>query len=102
MSGYSGKQLKLTVPESVNFGSCPQAEYRSWDGRYYQQPGQTDDVRVLDLDGNRTLLLTTHAAGTTAATLTDQASIFDSLEIAPAPGHPLAHSVVQQGGARRL
>ncbi len=86
VSGYSGKELKLTVPAGVSFGSCPQGEYRSWDGRYYQQTNQTDDVRVLDFDGTRTLIFTTRFAGTPATTLTEQATMFDSLEIAPVPG----------------
>ena len=92
VSGYSGQELKLTVPESANLQSCAHesglSEYRSWDGRYYQQPGQADDVRVLDLDGHRTLVLTSRFAGTSDTILAEQASLFDSLEISPVPSGP--------------
>jgi hypothetical protein len=91
VSGYSGKELKLTVPSNADLSSCDgetgvPSEYRSWDGRYYQAPGQTDDLRVLDLNGTRTLAFTSRFAGTSSATLTEQADMFASLEIAPVPG----------------
>jgi hypothetical protein len=90
VSGYSGKELKLTVPSNADLSSCAgetgvASEYRSWDGRYYQAAGQTDDLRILDLDGNRTLGFTSRFAGTPSVTLTEQADMFASLEIAPVP-----------------
>ena len=93
VAGYSGEELQLTVPAGTSLvggqaQGCAQGEYRSWDGRYYQTAGQKDDVRILDLGGARTLIMTSQFPGTDAQYLTEQSQMFDSLEIAPAPATP--------------
>ena len=93
VSGYTGEEVQLTVPAGLTFAAgsaqgCPQGQYRSWDGRYYQTAGQKDDVRILDLGGVRTLIITSQFPGTDAQTLAEQSQMFDSLEIAPAPANP--------------
>jgi hypothetical protein len=93
VSGYAGEELQLTVPSGTilvagQAQGCYQGQYVSWDGRYYQTAGETDDVRILDLNGARTLVITVQFPGTDAQTLTEQSQMFDALEIAPAPASP--------------
>ena len=85
VGGYSGKRLQLTVPGDVVVTACTLGEYRSWDGRNYQAPGQTDDVQILDIDGTRTMIYTTSIPGVAPETLVEMSHMFDSLEIAPTP-----------------
>jgi hypothetical protein len=51
IDGYSGKYLDMTVPSDIDFSTCDQAEFRSWEGRSHQGPGQVDRVYILDVDG---------------------------------------------------
>lgn len=93
VAGYSGEELQLTVPAGTilvggQAQGCYQGQYVSWDGRYYQTAGETDDVRILDLNGARTLIITVQFPGTDAQTLTEQTQMFDSLEISAAPASP--------------
>jgi hypothetical protein len=83
VGGHPGKELKLTIPQEIDFTSCDQGEYRSWDGRFYQEPGQTDDVRIFDVDGVRELLFTSYVAGTPSQSVDEMNQMVDSLEIAP-------------------
>ena len=85
LGDYQGKRLQLTVPSDVAFDECQEGQYRSFEGRWYQAPGQTDDIRVMDLDGTRRLVRTTYHPGTTAATRAELDQMVDSLEIEPIP-----------------
>ena len=85
VGGYSGKELQLTVPSDAQFLNCPYGEYRSWDGRYYQKPGQTDDVRIFDAEGVRSILFTTRFVGTPSETLNEQADMLASVEVSKTP-----------------
>lgn len=81
VGGHQGKRLQLTVPADVNFASCQDGQYRSFDGRWYQVPGQVDDIRVVDLDGSRRLIRTTYDPGTSAAVRTELEQLIDTMEI---------------------
>src|SRR5262249_38965466 len=49
VDGYSGKAVRLTVPDDVQVSTCDLGRYMSWDNRFYDAPGQTDDIRIVDL-----------------------------------------------------
>jgi hypothetical protein len=83
VAGYHGKHVRLVVPDDVDFADCLSGEYRSWQGRYYQGPGQTDDIWILDLDGNRHHFFTAYLPGTTAEKRAELVQMVQSLEIEP-------------------
>lgn len=85
VSGYQGKRLQVTVPSDVNFASCQNAQYHLWDGRWYQSLGQVDDIRILDLSGQRQHFFTSYLPATSQETRTQLEQVAQSLEIAPAP-----------------
>src|SRR3954454_6727484 len=91
-NGNAGARVALTVPSDVDTTKCRQGQYRSWDGRFYNGPAQTDDVRVFDLaGGSRHMFFTSYFANTTAMTRTEQDQIVQSLTAEQAP-MPLATS----------
>jgi len=77
VSGYHGKRIAITVPTDVDLGSpgCDNGNYSLSEGRWFQAPGQTDDMRILDLDGERQTVTTS----TTPATPTDVSSQLDDM-----------------------
>ena len=81
VGGHDGKRVQLTVPDDVNFSDCQEGEYRSMDGRNYQEPGQVDDIRIVDVNGKRIYLFATYQPGTPADTRTEIDQIVDSMVI---------------------
>ena len=88
VSGYQGKRLQVTVPSDVNFASCENAQYHLWDGRWYQGVGQVDDIRILDLNGDRQHFFTSYLPATSQQTKSQLDQVAQSVEIAPAPATP--------------
>lgn len=83
IDGYEGKYLEMTVPSDIDFASCDSAEFRSWLGRFHQGPGQTDRVYILDVDGERQVLIAHHMPGVSAAELAEQQEVLDSIDFLP-------------------
>ena len=85
VSGYDGKRVALTVPMDVdvNSAACDRGNYSLSSGRWYQAPGQTDDMRILDLDGERHLVVVSNAPGTPADVNAQLKAMMESLEIEP-------------------
>jgi hypothetical protein len=81
VSGYQGKRLQLTVPDDVDFADCDDGAYYSIDGRFYQGPGQIDDIRILDLDGTRHYLYASYHPATPPEILSELEQVVESLEI---------------------
>ena len=81
VSGHDAKRVQLTVPKDVNFSDCHDGEYRGMDGRNYQEPGQVDDIRIVDMNGKRIYLFATYQAGTPAETRMQFDQIVDSMTI---------------------
>lgn len=81
VGGHQGKRLQLTVPADANFALCDNAELHLNEGRWYQAPGQTEDMRILDLDGLRYLVFTTWFPTTPANVRTQLDQMVDSMEI---------------------
>jgi hypothetical protein len=81
VGGHDGERVKLTVPDDVDFSDCQGGEYRSMDGRNYQEPGQVDDIRIVDVNGTRIYLFATYQSGTPAETRMEIDQIVDSMGI---------------------
>ena len=66
VSGYDGKRVALTVPMDVDVNSptCLNNNYSLSSARWFQAAGQTDDMRILDVDGERQLIVTSNTPGT--------------------------------------
>jgi len=77
VSGYHGKRVAITVPTDVdvNSAACDRGNYSLSEGRWYQAPGQTDDMRILDLGGERQIV----TFSTTPATPGDVSSQLDEM-----------------------
>ena len=87
LSGYAGKQLTVTAPTS--FAGCnlwPEG-YVLWQGplggNYAVDAGAVTRLWILDVDGNR-LVIIQWATGRTAQERADVQAILDSIRIAPA------------------
>lgn len=85
LAGYQGKRLQLTVPNGVNSETCPNAEYRSFAGKGdgYASAGQTDDIRIMDLNGTRHLIVLHYQRGTPVEAQAWLEQMLDSLDIDP-------------------
>ena len=61
LAGYTGKEMRLQVPESIDLDRCWNTEFHLWTarptgGRYVQGPGQIDMLWILDVDGTRLVI----------------------------------------------
>ena len=83
LDGYAGKLVQMTVPTDAVFGDCDSGEFRSWDGRYHQGPGQQDDVYILDVDGFRLVLDVLSYPGSPAEDLEKLQQMLDTIQIEP-------------------
>jgi hypothetical protein len=83
IDGYDGKLVEMSVPSDVDFADCDLNEFRSWSGRFHHGPGQIDRVYILDVDGERLVLIVHHMPGATAADLEEQQAIFESIDFLP-------------------
>jgi len=82
VGGRPGKRVQLTVPADADFATCDGGELHLSEGRWYQAPGQTEDMRILDFDGARFLVFTSWFPTTPAAIRTQLDQMVDSMEIA--------------------
>ena len=84
LDGYAGTLVKMTVPTDVDFiRDCDQAQFRSWDGRYHQGPGQQDDVYILDVEGFRLVIDVLSYPGSPAEDLERLQQMLDTIQIEP-------------------
>jgi hypothetical protein len=83
ISGFEATALSLTIPEDASFAACDLGEFRSWAGRYYQGPGQTDRLWIMDLSGRRYVMFATTLPGAPEDRRQQQDQIVDSLVIEP-------------------
>lgn len=83
IDGYQGKYLEMSVPTDIDFATCDNGNFYSWLGRYHQGPGQIDGVYILDVDGQRQVLIAYHMPGVSEAALAEQQAIVESIEISP-------------------
>jgi len=83
VDGFEGKYLDMSVPSDIDFADCDSGEFRSWAGRFHQGPGQVDRVYILDVDGQRQVLIVHHMPATSASDLAEQQAVFESIDIVP-------------------
>jgi hypothetical protein len=86
--GYSGKQLTLTAPAS--FAGCtlaPDGNYRIWElplgATNDMSPGERDRIWILDVNGQRLVIVAPETPGLTAADKAEVQAVLDSIQIAP-------------------
>jgi hypothetical protein len=83
VDGFAGKLIELTVPLDIDFAGCDQAEFRSWDDRYHQGPGQHDSVYIIDVEGVRLVIDAAYLPGTSGDDRAELQAILDSIQIDP-------------------
>lgn len=82
LGGYSGKLMDLQLPSDV--ASCDRGEFTPWSGSIYAQ-GADNRWRlwILDVEGDRLIIVATDFAATSAADRAEQQAIVDSIQIQP-------------------
>jgi hypothetical protein len=81
LGGYSGKRIDLQLPSDV--ASCENG-FTPWDGSIYAQgPNNKWRVWILDVDGERMILVSQNFAETSSADLAEQQAIVDSIQFQP-------------------
>lgn len=90
VDGYSGKAFQRTAPAEFVDCSTSFAPFRSWEnedengkGWSYYDPGETETLWVIDVDGTVVILNTRVLAGQPAAVHADIAAVLDSIRISP-------------------
>lgn len=89
VDGYAGQHMVLTVPSDVRLVECDQSKYVVWAGqngdptRWVQGPGQILNLYILDVEGRRILIQTSHFPDASNDDLAELQQIFDSLQIEP-------------------
>ena len=85
VSGYAGKRVALSVPMDVDVGSpdCDEGRYSLAPGRWFQAPGQTDAMSILEVDGVRQVVVVSNTPATSADVTAQLGAMLDSLEIEP-------------------
>ena len=88
LDGFSGKQMVLTVPADVDFSQCDESHFQSWmdDGsgyRWYQGPGQIEQLWILDVNGERLLVAASHYPGRSPESQAEHQQVIDSIQIEP-------------------
>jgi hypothetical protein len=96
--GFSGKYLELTVPDiafeatedDTVFPDCEDGELWSWIGaplsfafHGYTQPGAVEEFWLLDVDGQRLMIVAATSPGSSDGDLAELRSVLDSIEIVP-------------------
>jgi hypothetical protein len=81
IDGYSGKMIELTFPSDIDLADCDAGEFRSWEGRFHQAPGQVDQIYILDVAGQRLVIDSHFLPGTTEADLAERQAVLDSIHI---------------------
>ena len=82
LGGYSGKRMDLQLPSDV--ASCDNGGFTPWAGSIYAQgPDNRWEVWILDVEGERLILVAQNFAGTSSEDLAEQQAIVDSIQIQP-------------------
>jgi hypothetical protein len=83
LDGFAGKQMVLTGPTDVDFAGCDNGEFRRWPGLWYQGPGQKDRLWILDVEGERIVVIATFFPEGSAQDLAELQGVIDSIQIEP-------------------
>lgn len=84
VDGHTGLYLELTSPEDLSFRDCDLGYFGYWEGspddaqHTSDSPGTVDHLWVLDVAGDRVVLLTAAPPGTTAAQVEELKDVVES------------------------
>lgn len=82
VDGYAGKQLELLMPSDIDFATCESGQFWVWDSAPFAQgPGNRWNLRILDVEGTRVVILAEDFAATPARIQTELQAIVDSVQI---------------------
>lgn len=88
VDGYAGQAFQRTAP--ADFSACSSAtvgRFRSWrydsGGLSYYEPGETEKLWILDVNGTITMIVTRMTADAPASTGAELDAVLDSIRIAP-------------------
>ncbi len=91
VGGFPAKRLELTVPADLDTATCTNGVLRYWpapgpdmsDGDCCASPGSTDSVYVVDVAGNRLVVVARHHPGSSAENRAELHGLVDSIDIEP-------------------
>jgi hypothetical protein len=88
LDGYAGKAITLHTPDDANFAECDEGLFAIFGGttatdadsveRYNQDPGQIDEVWIVDVDGQMVVIDWTYYAGTPQESIDEERAIVES------------------------
>jgi hypothetical protein len=83
IGGLPATKIQLFVPREL---PCAPGDFYLWDRRYVQGGGERDNIWVLEVDGERLLVLAEWLPGLTESDLTELWDMIDSIVIRPVNG----------------
>ena len=87
IGGFKGKQLTLTAPASFSGCTLAPGGYRVWElplgATNDMNPGDRDQVWILDVNGQRLVIQARESQGETAQAKAAAQAVLDSLRFAP-------------------
>lgn len=91
VGGFPAKRVELTVPADLDPATCTNGVLRYWpapgpdmsDGDCCASPGSTDSVYVVDVAGNRLVVVARYHPGSSAENRAELQGVVDSIEIEP-------------------
>jgi hypothetical protein len=81
IDGYRGQMIELSVPSDIRFADCDGGQFRTWEGRYHQGPGQIDQIYILDVGGHRLVIDTFFMPATSEGDRAERQAIVDSIQL---------------------
>jgi len=87
VDGHAGKSITLPVPEDAVFSECDRGTFGSWGVpssdlspfRYRQDPGQIDEVWIVDVDGTLAVIDIAYYEGTPRSVIDEMEAIVASV-----------------------
>lgn len=84
VDGYAGKQVELLMPSDIDFATCDGGQFWVWESAPFAQgPGNRWDLRILDVEGTRVVILAEDFADTPAGVQSELDAIVESIQIEP-------------------
>ena len=91
VGGFPATRIELTVPADLDTATCTNGNLRYWPGAgpdmgsglCCNQPGNTDALNVVDIDGRRLVVVARHYPDSSAEDRAELQAVVDSIEIDP-------------------
>lgn len=109
LGGYPATRVELSFPADLDIETCNGGIPRAWpdpgpdlNGGLLIREGQTQVVYILDIDGDRMVLVASHMPDSSAEDLAELQGVLDSIRIDPSDGESVARrwvDAVNQGDA---